>query len=96
MDCPVCNNVKLLMSERQGIEIDYCPNCRGVWLDRGELDKIIDRSADSTPSVQPAPQQPQSQQSDHGYSPKQSYSHHEQHPYKKKRESFLGELFDFD
>lgn len=43
MLCPVCK-VDLKMSERQGIEIDYCPNCRGVWLDRGELDKIIDRS----------------------------------------------------
>ncbi len=43
MNCPVCN-VPLNMSERQGIEIDYCPQCRGVWLDRGELDKIIERS----------------------------------------------------
>lgn len=45
MLCPVCKNVELLMSERQGIEIDYCPSCRGVWLDRGELDKIIERSS---------------------------------------------------
>jgi Uncharacterized protein conserved in bacteria len=45
MDCPVCKSVKLVMSERQGIEIDYCPQCRGIWLDRGELDKLIDRSA---------------------------------------------------
>ena len=45
MDCPVCNDVKLAMSDRQGIEIDYCPKCRGVWLDRGELDKLIERSA---------------------------------------------------
>lgn len=43
MLCPVCD-VDLVMSERKGIEIDYCPECRGVWLDRGELDKIIDRS----------------------------------------------------
>ncbi len=42
--CPVCR-VVLLMADRQGIEIDYCPQCRGVWLDRGELDKIVDRSA---------------------------------------------------
>ena len=40
MKCPVCSDVNLLMSDRQGIEIDYCPECRGVWLDRGELDKI--------------------------------------------------------
>jgi len=44
MKCPVCNDVNLVMSDRQGVEIDYCPECRGVWLDRGELDKIIDRS----------------------------------------------------
>ena len=45
MKCPVCKTVDLKMSDRQGIEIDYCPQCRGVWLDRGELDKIIERSA---------------------------------------------------
>ena len=44
MKCPVCKEVNLLMSERQGIEIDYCPECRGVWLDRGELDKIIEKN----------------------------------------------------
>ena len=45
MKCPVCDNVNLMMSERQGVEIDYCPGCRGIWLDRGELDKIIDKSS---------------------------------------------------
>ena len=54
MDCPVCPNTKLVMTERQAIEIDYCPNCRGVWLDRGELDKIIDKSAVTAP-IQQAP-----------------------------------------
>ena len=49
MICPICN-VDLLMTERQGIEIDYCPKCRGLWLDRGELEKIIERSVSSTPS----------------------------------------------
>lgn len=44
MKCPVCKDTDLQMSERQGVEIDYCPRCRGVWLDRGELDKIIERS----------------------------------------------------
>ena len=44
MKCPVCNGVNLQIAERQGIEIDYCPQCRGIWLDRGELDKIIERS----------------------------------------------------
>lgn len=54
MQCPVCKTVNLVMADRQGIEIDYCPQCRGVWLDRGELDKIIDRSVGSqipTPAV---------------------------------------------
>jgi Zn-finger nucleic acid-binding protein len=44
MLCPICKTVNLVMAERQGIEIDYCPECRGVWLDRGELDKIIERT----------------------------------------------------
>ncbi|HYG20098.1 MAG TPA: zf-TFIIB domain-containing protein [Ohtaekwangia sp.] len=84
MDCPVCKNAKLVMSERQGIEIDYCPSCRGVWLDRGELDKIIDRSAGD--NVQAIPRHEDVRKSDDYY----------QHGYKKKkRESFLGDLFDF-
>ena len=71
MKCPVCTTVNLVMSERQGVEIDYCPECRGVWLDRGELDKIIARAGDQpeprsqqvpAPSQQPQHQQPQHQQ----------------------------------
>jgi Zn-finger nucleic acid-binding protein len=46
MKCPVCPAVDLVMTERRGIEIDYCPKCRGVWLDRGELDKLIERSSE--------------------------------------------------
>jgi uncharacterized protein len=48
MDCPI-DGTQLLMSDRQGIEIDYCPKCRGVWLDRGELDKLIERSESEAP-----------------------------------------------
>ncbi|WP_236843925.1 zf-TFIIB domain-containing protein, partial [Campylobacter lanienae] len=48
MLCPVCKDVNLVMSERSGVEIDYCPSCRGVWLDRGELDKIIERSTQNS------------------------------------------------
>jgi len=95
MDCPACRNVQLLMSERQGIEIDYCPNCRGVWLDRGELDKIIDRSTEYASSAQLPPQQSPGQQQP-GYAYSQPHGHQQQRPYKKKREGFLGELFDFD
>lgn len=52
MDCPV-DGTQLLMSERQGIEIDYCPKCRGVWLDRGELDKMIEKADREAPPTSP-------------------------------------------
>jgi len=57
MQCPV-DGTTLVMSERQGVEIDYCPQCRGVWLDRGELDKIIERSAPSPAAHRSAQPQP--------------------------------------
>ena len=85
MPCPI-DGAPLVMSERSGIEIDYCPTCRGVWLDRGELDKIVERSAaDSRPVhiAQPQVQAP--------YPPQQ---HYHPHGYKKRRKSFLEELFD--
>jgi uncharacterized protein len=93
MNCPVCN-IPLNLSERQGVEIDYCPQCRGVWLDRGELDKIIEKSAPPVPQgvrAEPSyPRQPQ-ETSRHGH-------HGDDHDYdqhgKKKRKSFLSELFD--
>lgn len=53
MKCPTCPDSVLVMADRSGIEIDYCPTCRGVWLDRGELDKIIERTAPQAPA--PAP-----------------------------------------
>jgi Zn-finger nucleic acid-binding protein len=93
MKCPSCGNVNLTMSERQGIEIDYCPECRGVWLDRGELDKIIDRSLQSTGdhAVPPSPSQGYPDQRPPQRDPYRSGSYK-----KKKREGFLSELFDFD
>lgn len=84
MNCPTCN-VALVMSERQGIEIDYCPKCRGVWLDRGELDKIIERSSEDR-DERPTQQQ---QQQPQVVVQQQPYY---QKPYKRK--SFLSELFD--
>lgn len=93
MKCPV-DNETLVMTDRGGVEIDYCPKCRGVWLDRGELDKIIERNA----GAQPAPaQQPQAQyqQPQYQQQPQGHHHGHGQKPYYKKRESFLGELFDF-
>ena len=108
MKCPIDDTV-LQMTDRQGIEIDYCPQCRGVWLDRGELDKIIDRSEDAPG---PAPSQPPGPAYDERSS-RPAYDERSSRPsyprsssdyddrrhggyYKKrKKESFLGELFDF-
>jgi uncharacterized protein len=87
MSCPVCR-VPLSMSDRQGIEIDYCPQCRGVWLDRGELDKIIERSGPAAaPARQAPPQTPYP-----GQAPQ--YGHKAQYGYKKKQKSWLHDIFD--
>jgi Zn-finger nucleic acid-binding protein len=86
MLCPVCR-VPLAMSDRQGIEIDYCPQCRGVWLDRGELDKIIERSAPAQPAPA-APRQPAASYQEPGDG-RGGYGK----PY-KKRKHWLSELFD--
>ena len=135
MNCPVCN-IALTMTERQGVEIDYCQQCRGVWLDRGELDKIIERAGVVAPSNQAAtpPNQPNTQynqptnqpinppptqynqpnnqynQPNTQYNPPPAqynppthydnrghhYKQHDDYKYKKKKkESFLDELFDF-
>ena len=85
MKCPV-DNETLIMTERNGVEIDYCPTCRGVWLDRGELDKIISRSAPTTPT-----RAPEHQDRYHG----DKYGGDRRPYHKKKKESFLSELFDF-
>lgn len=93
MNCPSCNDVNLVMAERQGIEIDYCPNCRGVWLDRGELDKIIER----TPSSLEAHEKPGSQdrpQQSGGYRRQSEFD--DRYYRRKKKRGLLGELFDFD
>lgn len=96
MKCPACTTVNLVMSDRQGVEIDYCPECRGVWLDRGELDKIIAKSTeqpDSRLQQAPAsPQQPHQQQQPSYYQGHGNSHGHGHKPYKKK--SFLEELFD--
>jgi hypothetical protein len=92
MKCPICSDSNLVMTDRQGIEIDYCPACRGVWLDRGELDKLIERSAGAAaaapvPTVMTMPAPPR-------YRDWDDDDHKRQTPYKKKK-SLLGELFDF-
>jgi uncharacterized protein len=104
MKCPVCPDSTLSMSNREGIEIDYCPTCRGVWLDRGELDKIIERSADepappreSRAEVPPHP--PRDREYDDRYKDdryKDDRYRNDPYYHKRKRKGLLGELFDFD
>lgn len=113
MRCPV-DNETLVMADRGGVEIDYCPKCRGVWLDRGELDKIIERSAaqapahavmaPAVPSTAAAPvyQQEPRHVSQHPDAPQSrgrgrddDDDDHRHGKRYRKRESFLGELFDF-
>ena len=88
MKCPV-DGIDLQMTERQGVEIDYCPRCRGVWLDRGELDKIIERSM----TVSPASYDDDDDYRE-GHHSKGHYS--KGHDPRKRRRGFLGDLFDFD
>lgn len=90
MKCPVCKETDLTMSSRQNIEIDYCPQCRGVWLDRGELDKLIERSVQEASPETAAPSQQQRQPYPaHDYD--RSHSGYDKR-YKKK--SFWHEIFD--
>lgn len=103
LSCPVCR-VDLVMSERQGIEIDYCPKCRGVWLDRGELDKIIERSGkeeerlrqpqagqNPDPQAYPPRQEPRY---DPRYDDNRGHGGHGGHGRRSGHNSFLGRLFD--
>ncbi|AUQ55203.1 zf-TFIIB domain-containing protein [Phaeobacter sp. HS012] len=85
MQCPI-DGTQLVMTDRAGVEIDYCPQCRGVWLDRGELDKIIERSAPQQSAPPRDSHRPEKRDSDRNYSEKR---------YKKKRGGFLEDLFDF-
>ncbi|MBI5655911.1 MAG: zf-TFIIB domain-containing protein [Geobacter sp.] len=98
MKCPICTGVDLKIADRQGVEIDYCPECRGIWLDRGELDKIIERSyTQPTAHVQPEPQNVHPGYAQQPY-PQQHYDkHHDKHGYGHnghRKKSWLSELFD--
>jgi len=120
MKCPV-DSIDLIMSERSGVEIDYCPKCRGVWLDRGELDKIIDRAAGSPAAAVapaaplPSPGQapptlynPDPRRDDRRYDegryddrrdrrdqPRYDQPRYDDRRRPKKKEGWLGDLFDF-
>lgn len=93
MKCPV-DDTQLLVSERSGVEIDYCPGCRGVWLDRGELDKILDRATDTRAPSYPAPDSRDSRY-DRGDSHHGRGDSHQGRNGRRRRDGFLGELFDF-
>ncbi len=94
MKCPVCENSELLMTERQGVEIDYCSNCRGIWLDRGELDKILEKtdSADYSKNNSGA-RNNQTDQRD--YDKHDDYHTKDNEDRKKKKGGLLGDLLDF-
>jgi uncharacterized protein len=93
MNCPTCPSTALVMTDRQGVEIDYCPQCRGVWLDRGELDKLMEKAIAQAPSVVPARSksragavyQPDFEDSDHRGSTG---------GYARRKKSWLNEIFD--
>jgi Zn-finger nucleic acid-binding protein len=92
MRCPACKETRLTLAERQGVEIDYCPDCRGVWLDRGELDKIIDRVAEGSG------ERPRSTgRRERDAYPGVEERDDDERPGKRgrRRESLLGDLFDF-
>ena len=92
MKCPVCNDTDLLMTERQGVEIDYCPSCRGVWLDRGELDKIIERSGEAT-APSSARNEPRDNGRDDHRDAQRDHDDHGRHDTgAKKKGGFLGDL----
>jgi uncharacterized protein len=108
MKCPVCD-VPLSISSREGVEIDFCPQCRGVWLDRGELDKVIERAAASLAPSVPAggggashDERPEPRYGDRrGYDERDEGRYDDRRGYdsgykKRKRRSFLDDMFDFD
>jgi Zn-finger nucleic acid-binding protein len=97
MQCPACRDAVLIISERQNIEIDYCPQCRGVWLDRGELDKLIERSPTQAPAAPAAHARAQERRSDPAPDSRHDRREHSSHDgyRRKKREGFLSDLFDF-
>ncbi|HRF60948.1 MAG TPA: zf-TFIIB domain-containing protein [Fimbriimonadaceae bacterium] len=103
MNCPHNCPTPLVIAERHGIEIDYCPTCRGVWLDKGELDKVIERGA-AYEAQPPRPQAPAPSQPTYAppipqapmYERDRHYDDDDDYRRRKKKKGFLGEIFDFD
>ncbi len=100
MNCPNCE-ATLMMTERQGVEIDYCPKCRGVWLDKGELDKIIEKSAaaDSSQQLKQNDNKNRNQDDDDDDDDDDNrglLNRNQQNNPNRSRGGFLSNLFDFD
>jgi Zn-finger nucleic acid-binding protein len=100
MKCPTCTDSTLSMTDRQGVEIDFCPQCRGIWLDRGELDKLLERAATAMPTVEetkpstrrrPPGLHERSDFDDSDFRSNQGYS---QGQYPRRKKSWLNEIFD--
>ena len=99
MRCPVCQTVELAIADRQGIEVDYCPSCRGVWLDRGELDKLIERAALSgprPPADRPAPVVHRDDEDGRWKVHDPTRRDGDEGKHRSRRKSLLGEIFDWD
>jgi len=90
MKCPVCPETTLLMTDRQGVEIDYCPNCRGVWLDRGELDKLVALGARHETATPPAAASSPAQRGRPEFEDSDFGKRHGGH----RRKSWLSDIFD--
>ena len=95
MKCPSCPDTLLVMTDRQGVEIDYCPQCRGVWLDRGELDKLIERAATAPPASPDARQQrPNFVDAGHRGEYRARHDTHHSDRHGGRRKSWLSDIFD--
>ena len=92
MDCPLCRGVKLLMADRQGVEIDYCPECRGIWLDRGELEKLIELSTSDQREREVRVSRREASRRGRDTRDRDDLEYERRRP--KKRESWLGEILD--
>ena len=90
MKCPTCTDVSLVMTERQSVEIDYCPTCRGVWLDRGELDKLIERAAAPEPAARPVA----ASRPDFEHSDRYAGGGRDGGPYPRRKKSWMSDIFD--
>jgi Zn-finger nucleic acid-binding protein len=91
MKCPHCTDSTLVMTDRQGVEIDYCPSCRGIWLDRGELDKLLEKSSGPAVAAEPPPRAARAPQ--HRDFEDSDFHEHKRYPQSRKK-SWLHEIFD--